>query len=172
MPLTLVPHPAAEMGSGAGGGLLGKLAKKTLSLGAKEKRLQELSQPVFAKACMDLVALDKKRVFYGTLAMCCAAACLGGALTWVCCTHTEPVNESEHIGYYSLIKHPMSISQLRKDIYQEGYTIKRFEVRLWLVGQGMELAYLIPCRSPAERCQTTYFQRSGLLYERGGRAAS
>ena len=78
MPLTLVPHPAAEMGSGAGGGLLGKLAKKTLSLGAKEKRLQELSQPVFAKACMDLVALDKKRIFYGTLAICCAVACLAG----------------------------------------------------------------------------------------------
>ena len=47
------------------------------------------------------------------------------------------MNESEHIGYYSLIKHPMSISQLRKDIYQEGYTIKRFEVRQWLVGQCM-----------------------------------
>ena len=50
---------------GAQGGVLGKLAAKGFKLSDREKKLQQLTQPIFSKACMDLAMLDSKKVFYG-----------------------------------------------------------------------------------------------------------
>jgi len=48
----------------------------------------------------------------------------------------ENVDENEHVGYYSLISKPMSISQLRKDVYRDGYNVDCFEARCVLRCMG------------------------------------